>query len=383
MGNAIIHKYDGEGNFTKVPNEIIRLSLPLEALALYCFIESMPEGWRFSEKSVMEAYNANSDLTGYSLTIGKVKKGIRALEDAGLLKRTRTHRDGKLSGIVWEVFSTCRQNPESPLRDADVMATAKRARCKQANDTLDGTHRTIDYVVAELRHENHIQANRPANNKERIKGEERTQTRTNERTGAREARPGYAASSSEATTKAGSSLCGGYYPPSERPWGPEPVAQAGTASPSGYGAAPQPAFASAGGPSETFAEMCERRRREQAAEEERRRNAPFEGLKRAVASRLRSNRPLPSGVDAEDCDFDREVFDLWESCKGSFFRQTSKAVVDEPFQFLTCLPSLKAMVANGKVGEFVANSIDFVTGRRKSKRLISYGINDFAAALAV
>lgn len=367
MGNAIIHKCDGDGNFTMVPNEIIRLSLPLEAVALYCFIASMPDGWRFSEEGVRAAYNANSDLTGYEITIGKVKKGIRALEDAGLLKRTRTHKGGRLSGIVWELFSACSQNPDSPYRDADVMALAKKARCKQANDTLDGTHREIDCVVGNLRCENHIYADRPVYNKERIKGEERTQTRTNERTGAREARPGFAASASQTPTKVDWSWYGDCYPVRDesREPAPEPVAKAAKA------------------PSETFAEMCERRRREQAAEEERRRNAPFEGLKRAVASRLRSNRPLPSSVDPDDCDFGREEFDLWESCKGSFFRQTSKAVVDEPFQFLACLPSLKAMVANGKVGEFVANSIDFVSGRRKGRRLISYGINDFAAALAV
>jgi hypothetical protein len=87
-----------------IPDEILNSkNLSLAAKGLYGYLQSKPDGWKFSINRMSFQLKEGKDA---------IRKAVLELEKFGLLKRTPTKdKDGKWNGYDYELFGKLAENP--------------------------------------------------------------------------------------------------------------------------------------------------------------------------------------------------------------------------------------------------------------------------------
>ena len=123
---SVIFKVDTSKPFTQISNDILEMGLPAEAILVYALIQKLGgvDGWQFTERGLLAAYNRGKGMTPASkgTTITKIRNGIRALEQVGILVRRNVYREGRRgsAGSQWVGFGSASDNPYGPMADDDV-----------------------------------------------------------------------------------------------------------------------------------------------------------------------------------------------------------------------------------------------------------------------
>lgn len=104
------HKHTAD--YLVVPNSIFRdKRLSLRDIGLLCFMLSKPDEWAFSAQGL----SCSVELDG----LDAIKKSVKAIENAGYLRRTKRRADGgRMDGYIWEVSDAPLFCTNPPLVDS-------------------------------------------------------------------------------------------------------------------------------------------------------------------------------------------------------------------------------------------------------------------------
>lgn len=128
MSVTKLHKE--EIGFVQISNETISLITDPAALGIYCYLFSKPSDWVIVGKQVQKHFGIGKD---------KYQSCMRVLRELGLVKLTRDHHDGKITGSTYHIYATPREpdnqsvgksaQPESRISPQPEIHAARKSGC--------------------------------------------------------------------------------------------------------------------------------------------------------------------------------------------------------------------------------------------------------------
>ena len=118
------------GKFTVVDNYALRdENLSLKARGLLVTMLSLPDSWQFSENGLCPIFKKDGQSS--------IRSGLKELEEAGYLVRTRTRDSlGRVSSVDWTIYDYPRvenHNVVKPSLDLQPQLNTNQSKIKESN----------------------------------------------------------------------------------------------------------------------------------------------------------------------------------------------------------------------------------------------------------
>lgn len=136
-----------KGNFTTIPNSVVtNKDLSWKAKGIFTYLASKPDDWQF----FMDEINKNA-----TDGINSLKSGIKELEKAGLLVRTKSvNKQNRFIGWNWELKipdSVIFRRSEIPsVENSDGRKTMRYTNTNLSNTDISNTDNSKSYVEIQI-----------------------------------------------------------------------------------------------------------------------------------------------------------------------------------------------------------------------------------------
>lgn len=144
-----ILKNPTKGKFTVVDNYALRdENLSLKARGLLVTMLSLPDNWQFSENGLCSIFKKDGQSS--------IRSGLKELEEAGYLVRTRTRDSlGRVSSVDWTIYDyphVENHNVVKPNLDLQPQLNTNQSKTKESNTEREKRKRftppTLEEVAA-------------------------------------------------------------------------------------------------------------------------------------------------------------------------------------------------------------------------------------------
>ena len=134
--------------FTVVDNYALRdENLSLKARGLLVTMLSLPDSWQFSENGLCSIFKKDGQSS--------IRSGLKELEEAGYLVRTRTRDSlGRVSSVDWTIYDyphVENHNVVKPSLDLQPQLNTNQSKTKESNTEREKRKRFTPPTVEEVR----------------------------------------------------------------------------------------------------------------------------------------------------------------------------------------------------------------------------------------
>lgn len=134
--------------FTVVDNYALRdENLSLKARGLLVTMLSLPDSWQFSENGLCSIFKKDGQSS--------IRSGLKELEEAGYLVRTRTRDSlGRVSSVDWTIYDyphVENHNVVKPSLDLQPQLNTNQSKTKESNTDREKRKRFTPPTVEEVR----------------------------------------------------------------------------------------------------------------------------------------------------------------------------------------------------------------------------------------